>query len=254
MHIGGFFVMLLIQYLSGHWIFNLQNYYTTSRSLQTGQSLSKSFLDWIVILEMLFYAPIREEIVFRGLMTVVIYIRISSALQQISSQLNEKNKQSDDSRYETDAYSQSNDADYAKMYSKLYTSIVSGCLFGLIHLMNLLSVENRISISYSLFQCLMGGLIGCFYTMHTFRQDGVLWECIFAHMINNIASSFIPLNFTIDLSNRVIIYSLIQTTLTYIGLTYCTAMQLRRKCESQNIETFHIIDGNSLVEKNDKAD
>ena len=108
-------------------------------------------LEPAMISDMLLLAPLREELVFRAAIFCVFYIRLG-----------------DDTAV-----------------SKLLCCGLSGVVFGLVHLMNLLGT--RYSPLYIALQVGLGVLLGNFYAMR-FVLDESLLQSVIMHAVNNLYS------------------------------------------------------------------
>ena len=113
-------------------------------------------LEPAMISDMLILAPLREELVFRAAIFCVFYIRLG-----------------DDTAV-----------------SKLLCCGLSGVVFGLVHLMNLLGT--RYSSLYIALQVGLGVLLGNFYAMR-FVLDESLLQSVIMHAVNNLYSRSVAL-------------------------------------------------------------
>ena len=75
--------------------------------------------------------------------------------------------------------------------SKLLCAVLTGVVFGLVHLMNLLGVKYQ--PLYISLQVGLGVLLGVFYSLR-FVLSGTLWQSVVMHAVNNFYSSFVPLD------------------------------------------------------------
>lgn len=182
-HTIGLGVMAAMQHLSGRWLFGWDNYYvaaaknttaisdtttaaTTAMGLTTAAQLTET-IDWVQLLEIFALAPIREELLFRGILFVIIYRRIGGL--------------------STD--------------SKKATLLVCAAVFGMIHLLNFFG--SRYPPPYISLQIALGSMIGLFYSVR-FLGSGTIWEPIWLHVFNNVCSSFLPLSTNMDVTDPLI--------------------------------------------------
>lgn len=149
--------------------------------------------NWNRIVDILVLAPVREEIVFRGIIVAIFYKRFgsSSALPR----------------------------------DKLACVLSSGAIFGLTHLLN--SFGSRYSAAYIGLQVGLGMLIGLFYSLRV-ERSGSLLQVVILHMINNFGSSFLPTDKELDFGNLTIVIELAQTAIVYSVLIALEWRQISR--------------------------
>ena len=104
--------------------------------------------------------------------------------------------------------------------------MLTGSVFGLVHLMNLMGV--RYQPLYIALQVGLGALLGCFYSLR-FALTDTLWQSVVMHAANNLYSSFVPLDAQLDLTSPLIALPLLQTIIVYAVLTAISAQQIRRQ-------------------------
>ena len=85
--------------------------------------------------------------------------------------------------------------------TKLLCALLTGVVFGLVHLMNLMG--NKYLPLYIALQVGLGVLLGAFYSLR-FALSGTLWQSVIMHAVNNFYSSFVPLDIQLDLTNPLI--------------------------------------------------
>lgn len=142
--LGGFLLMLLIQYVSGVWVYSMTPLLAPSGGLNLPH-----------LLEVAVLAPLREELVFRGILVSTFYRRVGGQAPD----------------------------------RKLRAILMSALFFGAVHAVNLLNPA--FSKPYVIAQVVFGVLVGAAYGCEL--ALGSLWGCIVLHMVNNLASSVVDM-------------------------------------------------------------
>lgn len=139
-HVASMLLMIYLQHSTGNWIYSTANYYDAS----TGR------FDGAAAFDMLISSPIREELVFRGVMLTNFYKRMGGR----------------------------------SAYHKTRCAAAAGVIFGAVHLLNLFN--DKFTVEYIALQVTLGFLIGFFYAMRMFSA-GLIDTCVL-HISNNIAA------------------------------------------------------------------
>lgn len=177
--------------------YNTQKTYLTMDNWYVTQSINLSNnreMNYTQIADMILFAPVREEVVFRGvILTYLMYKLVSGSNQKSTQMLN---------------------------------CVIGGLVFGSIHLLNLFSSTTTYSSTYCAAQILLGVCVGIFYCLHLTLYNS-LTELILMHCCNNLFSSFVPLNLTVNLtSDVVLLMSLSATFVLYALLNVLLTKQL----------------------------
>jgi membrane protease YdiL (CAAX protease family) len=135
-------------------------------------------------LEMLAFSPFREEIVFRAAMFCIFYRRTG---------------------------------DGKGRSSQMQCIVACSCVFGAIHMLNL--VSKKFSTVYIVMQVSLGFLIGMTYSFR-FVLNSSIREGVILHIMNNLFSSFLPVEMHISLSDPLILLPLLQTIVVYSLINY----------------------------------
>ena len=158
---------------------------------------------------MLVLAPVREELTFRGLMFAIFYLRGAAfKIAPPAAATSEDAAEGDASASSSDAVAPTGSAaalpeNLAWTASwKLDCVIASATTFGLVHLLNLLGT--RYTRTYILLQVFLGMTLGSFYCLRFILSDNSMHETIGLHMINNMFSSFLPIEEELDLTNPIV--------------------------------------------------
>jgi len=175
-------------------------YYSTESFIvkETGQ------IKYGSVFEMLILNPLREEIVFRGVVVSAIYRRIGGFHPQ----------------------------------HKIRVSLLSGFLFGFIHVLNLFS--DKFSQFYILLQVVFGFFVGYFYSLR-FMKAGLM-EPIILHVANNAMASFFKsdINFTTEDTWMLVAFG--HSLVLFIIAAYVAT----REIQAMGMTSFPAIDGNAL--------
>lgn len=176
-----------------NWLIHTQTIDLTSDAGTTEYNLPQ-------ISDMILFAPLREEIVFRGIILSYLMVKL---IQNNTASANQSNKQ-----------------------WQIYNCVISGCIFGLIHLLNLFSSSSIYSTTYCIAQILLGICVGIYYSLHLTLYNNIS-ELIIMHCCNNLYSSFVPLNITLNIeSDMILIISLSTTFVLYTLLNILSIQQL----------------------------
>jgi len=176
----GALVMVGLQVWSNRWMFSLKNY------------LKDDQFDPSATAEMLLFSPIREEIIFRGVMFSIFYRRVGGI----------------------------------KPRDKFLCVVCSSLIFGSVHLINLFGHEY--SLFYICLQVTLGVMVGGLYCLRFVISDG-LTETILLHMSNNLFSSFLPLDLEFNINDPLIIFPLLETFAVYSLLIFFCYRELMRQ-------------------------
>lgn len=184
-HLLGFVALLVAQKYTGRWIFSLDNYWR------------EDMFDHQQVSDMLILSPVREEILFRGIMFVVFFRRFGGG----------------------------------PLPNRIMAASGGSFVFGAIHLLNLFG--SKYSPSYIALQVGLGTLIGFFYGLR-FLATGSLCETLLLHMVNNLTSSFVPARTEFNLADPMIAFPLLQTVMVYSAATYFTFQSLQHQTSSSS--------------------
>eukprot|EP01084_Bolivina_argentea_P144271 253171_1 len=155
--------------------------------------LSNTF-NYYRMFDLFICTPIREEIVHRGLIFLLLYRHVNP--------MNYTNRNSN--------YNKSN------LIAIKRCIIISGIVFGLIHIINLF--DTTFSHEYAMVQIMVGCIISFFYTMRMIITT-TLWEPIILHMINNMFSVFIDFT-NDDVTHPLVFVPIVFTMMIYGVLIY----------------------------------
>jgi membrane protease YdiL (CAAX protease family) len=128
-------------------------------------------LNWRRITEMLIFAPLREELVFRGIMVNIFYRKVCLSGDPI--------------------------------LTLLAQTFGPSVMFSLIHLFNFSA--GKFSNSYVVVQVLVGFIVGSFYSMR-YISSNTIWEPLLLHMGNNLFSSFLSSKYEFDAFDPLIVF------------------------------------------------
>jgi membrane protease YdiL (CAAX protease family) len=134
----------------------------------------------ISICDMLVFAPVREEMTFRGLMFAIFYLRGTSFKLAPAVALEGELK---------NAPAVSPDAQESLAWTsswKLDCVAASAVTFGLVHLLNVFG--SRYTRTYILLQVLLGMTLGAFYSLRLVLSEHAVLETALLHIINNAFS------------------------------------------------------------------
>jgi membrane protease YdiL (CAAX protease family) len=143
-------------------ILSLENYYFDAEY---------TTLNWRRITEMLIFAPLREELVFRGIMVNIFYRKVCLSGDPI--------------------------------LTLLAQTFGPSVMFSLIHLFNFSA--GKFSNSYVVVQVLIGFLVGSFYSMR-YISSNTIWEPLLLHMGNNFFSSFLSSRYAFDSLEPMVVF------------------------------------------------
>lgn len=174
---------------------------------------------------MLLMAPIREELVFRGLMFAIFYLR--GAAYKVPSSAPAPAAAPGVAAAEQDGEAEGEgEVDGAVVPSvaapdtaaaavpesqeslawtsrwKLDCVVASAVTFGLVHLLNLFG--SRYTRTYIVLQVFLGMTLGAFYCLRFVLSQNAMLETVMLHVINNVFSSFLPVEAELDLSSAMV--------------------------------------------------
>lgn len=171
-------------------------------------------------IDMLLMAPIREELVFRGLMFAIFYLRgaaykVPSSAPAPAPAPAVASEQDGQTEGEVDGAvvpAAAPDAAAAAPESqeslawtsrwKLDCVVASAVTFGLVHLLNLFG--SRYTRTYIVLQVFLGMTLGAFYCLRFVLSQNAMLETVMLHVINNVFSSFLPVEAELDLSSAMV--------------------------------------------------
>ncbi len=188
LHICSSAALATAQYFGFHSLYSYANY------MRTGE------WDWAITIDMLFLAPLREELVFRAALFCICYRRLGDA----------------------------------SAASKIKCVWHCSAAFGGVHLLNFLSPN--FNPGYVTMQILLGCLIGSQYAL-SFVLNGSLAECLLLHIWNNICSSFLPLDAALDFTNPFVFVSFGTTILVYTLTVQTTLKQVLPSISNVHVVT-----------------
>lgn len=170
---------------------------------------------------MLLMAPIREELVFRGLMFAIFYLR--GAAYKVPSSAPAPAAAVAVAAEQPDGEAQSQGEDEGAVVPaaaaaapapesqeslawtsswKLDCVAASAVTFGLVHLLNLFG--SRYTKTYIILQVFLGMTLGAFYCLRLVLSDNCMLETVALHVINNVFSSFLPVEAELDLASPLV--------------------------------------------------
>lgn len=190
----------------------------------TGGGGNSSKWNVVQVLDMLVFAPIREEIVFRGIALTYLLSRLANDRSSVPSRAaNDGNKHNVISTVIHAVTSMNDDTIKSQQISAAF---YNGLAFGLIHILNLFTAKTNYSATYCALQIILGTTVGWFYSLHIILYDS-LFQVICMHIANNLYSSFLPLDLAITMDDPILVCSLASTVIVYISLTVITVQAIR---------------------------
>ena len=132
---------------------------------------------------MLLFAPLREELTFRGMIFTIFYLR------GVAYKATPSVKQDDSTKSNAVTTTPTANSDESLAWTaawKLDGVIASAVTFGLVHLLNLFG--NRYTTTYIVLQIFLGMTLGAFYCFRFVLSQNSLLETVLLHMINNFFS------------------------------------------------------------------
>lgn len=137
------------------------------------------------LMEIVLLAPLREELVFRGVLVNLFYRH-------------------------TSVWRDERDILAAQVLGP-------AVLFSAVHLVNF--TRGNYAASYIVVQVVLGFIVGMFYSIR-FVATNSLWETIFLHIGNNFFSSFLPVGASLNLLDPRVGFPLLQSLLFYLSLVH----------------------------------
>jgi len=168
-----FFKFVAFQFVSNAVVVFI--HYVNDSSLITVGNLIESLRNPSTMFDMLVIASIREEFLFRGIMSLGVARR------------------------------------YGRIQSEAI-AVIPSLLFASVHLLNFQS--SRYTPSYVCMQITLSLLIGLVYAIRL-RVTGCLWETILLHATNNFLASFVRTQDKLDLTAPIIMIPLMHTFIVY---------------------------------------
>ena len=143
-----------------------------------------------MVLDVLFFFPIEEELLFRAFALALLLNRTKQRSNQ-----------------------------------KMLSSVTCGCLFGMFHLLNLFG--GKFTVKYILFQSFVTCISGTAYSLHVLANQSIL-EVIFIHIMNNSLASFFPQQHAVDvLENNFALINFLGTCACQAILIYANFTKLK---------------------------
>jgi membrane protease YdiL (CAAX protease family) len=194
LHFFGTAGMFAVQWASDKWIFGWANYWTSEKGW-----------DHANIADMLFFAPLREELTFRGIMFSIFYLRGAAFKLATPSPVPAIAAEGDAAAASAPAPAPTASSAESLAWTSSWKRdcvFASTVTFGLVHALNLLG--SRYTRTYVMLQIVLACLIGAFYCMRFVRSEHTMFEAVCLHVINNLFSSALPVEANLDLSSPLV--------------------------------------------------
>ena len=108
---------------------------------------------------------------------------------------------------------------------EILSAILTALLFGLSHAVNV--NDSKYDETYVLLQIVMAFVIGLHYTM-TLLTTSNAWECVWLHVVNNFFAMFVRSDQTPDLSDSLILGTVVCTIVMYFSMSLLLIQQRRK--------------------------
>lgn len=247
LHTMGFLIMFSIDSASnGSHLkyFSMANYMIPTEAREFGLGDGEALMDSLVsapatsssgqwnvvqILDMLIYAPVREEIVFRGIALTYLLSRLANDRSPAGKSATSSSRHNVISKVINTVASVNDDAIKSQ---QITAAFYNGLAFGLIHILNLFTAKTNYSATYCALQIILGTTVGWFYSLHIILYDS-LFQVMAMHIANNLYSSFLPLDLAITMDDPILVCSLASTVIIYISLTVIAVQAIRDRPYTQ---------------------
>eukprot|EP01083_Nonionella_stella_P013247 37327_1 len=188
LHCLGLLVNYALFTYYNEWLFTMSN---------ITDSFNNNSLNYYRMFDLFICSPIREEIVHRGLVFLLLYRHVNPMNYSHNQQRNSN-------------YTKSN------LIAVQRTIIVSGIVFGSIHAFNLF--DTTYSKPYVMAQIIVGCIVSFFYSLRMVITTS-LWEPIVLHIINNVFAAFIDFS-SDDVTHPLVLLPIVFSMLLYVALIY----------------------------------
>jgi membrane protease YdiL (CAAX protease family) len=154
---------------------------------------------------MLLVAPLREELLFRGVILTI-------ARERCVARARERERDREILKRSRACLARRGRRLGDSPYRERLAALTSTACFSVIHLMN--AGAGRYSMDYVALQVVLGFVMGLFFALRAL-QTRSLWETAALHLVNNVFASMLPFDVEVDLRDPIFALPLLQTLVTY---------------------------------------